>query len=234
MSLRRTRKRWRNACRRCRPAPACCAPHTRSPHTTFAVACGRQRAAQAKRRSGWRRRWQRRCRRSSLGRVAGPRPQRERCAACSPAAACHCDALSLPPPPLFQSITSYTQSAGALYSKLLSAAPPPAAQPSESKGASKKKGREKGDAAAGAARTEDLIDVQLEFDRAVKSIAAAVDETAWRWTRHTLLPFVKSSIEAAARSAQQGAPVISYAARRSHKCKLVTLCQVQGAGRPLL
>jgi hypothetical protein len=90
----------------------------------------------------------------------------------------------------------------------------PASTPVESKG--KKKNASRDVAAAATPRLEDLIDLNLEFDRAVKGLGAAVDETAWCWTRHTLLPFLKSSIDAAARTAQQGAPVVSHKVLAGH------------------
>ncbi len=94
------------------------------------------------------------------------------------------------------------------------------AAPVESKG--KKAGRDASSSARGAAaaaqRLEDIIDISLEFDRAIKGLEAAVDESAWRWTKQTLLPFVKSSIESAARSAQQGAPVVSHKVLAANYC----------------
>ncbi len=116
-----------------------------------------------------------------------------------------------------QAIASHCQSVGSQYSKVLSAVTTPNSAPSESKG--KKAGRDTARSAAAATpRLEDVIDVNLEFDRAIKGLGAVVDAAAWRWTRQTLLPFVKSSIESAARSAQQGAPVVSHKALAVNYC----------------
>jgi hypothetical protein len=121
---------------------------------------------------------------------------------------------------LLQAIASHTQCSGARYSKLFSAAAMSAPAPVETKG--KKAGRDSASAARSSAaatpRLEDVIDINVEFDRAVEGLGAAVDESAWRWTRQTLLPFVKSSIESASKAAQQGAPV------RSHKQLAVNYC----------
>ena len=110
--------------------------------------------------------------------------------------------------PLWQAIASYTQSVGHHYSKILSAAPAPTPSSVESKG--KKKTSSRDSAAVAAPRLEDLIDLNLEFDRAVKSLGAAVDASGWCWTRETLLPFLKTSIDSAARTAQHVAPVVSH------------------------
>lgn len=96
----------------------------------------------------------------------------------------------------------------------------PNSAPVESKG--KKSGRDAASSARSSAaatpRVEDIIDINLEFDRAIKGFGAVVDDSAWRWTRQTLLPFVKSSIESAARLAQQGAPVVSHKALAVNYC----------------
>jgi hypothetical protein len=96
----------------------------------------------------------------------------------------------------------------------------PNSAPVESKG--KKSGRDAASSARSSAaatpRLEDIIDINLEFDRAIKGFGAVVDDSAWRWTRQTLLPFVKSSIESAARLAQQGAPVVSHKALAVNYC----------------
>ena len=142
--------------------------------------------------------------------MVAARAQRERSSA-----RCHPVLAPLTPASLrSQAIVSHTQSAGDQYSKMLSAVPMPASTPVESKG--KKKNASRDVAAAATPRLEDLIDLNLEFDRAVKGLGAAVDETAWCWTRHTLLPFLKSSIDAAARTAQQGAPVVSHKVLAGH------------------
>ena len=116
---------------------------------------------------------------------------------------------------------AHAVSVGAHYAKLLSAAAVAAPAPVESKG-KKDKGRA---AAAAAPPVDDIIDVELEFTRAIKGLGAAVDESAWRWTRQTLLPFVKSSIISAARSAQQGAPVVSHKALAANYCEAMHALQ---------
>jgi len=114
-------------------------------------------------------------------------------------------------------ILAHSVSVGAHYAKLLSAAAVAAPASVESKG-KKDKGRAAA-AAAASAPVDDVIDVELEFSRAIKGLGAAVDELAWRWTRQTLLQFVKSSIISAARSAQQGAPVVSHKALAANYCE---------------
>jgi hypothetical protein len=116
--------------------------------------------------------------------------------------------------PTLQAIASHTQSVGHQYSKILSAAPAPTPSSLESKG--KKKASSRDTAAAAAPRLEDLIDLNLEFDRAVKSLGAAVDASGWCWTRETLLPFLKTSIDSAARTAQHVAPVVSHKVLAGH------------------
>ncbi len=96
---------------------------------------------------------------------------------------------------------------GAEYAKILSAAPVVAPPPIDSKG---KKKPSRDVAAPAAARLEDVIDLPLEFDRAVKGLKAAVSECAWSWTRQTLLPFLKSSIDCAARAVSHVVPVVSH------------------------
>ena len=120
-------------------------------------------------------------------------------------------------PPRSQAILAHSVSVGAHYAKLLSAAAVAAPASVESKG-KKDKGRAAA-AAAASAPVDDIIDVELEFSRAIKGLGAAVDESAWRWTRQTLLQFVKSSIISAARSAQQGAPVVSHKALAANYCE---------------
>jgi hypothetical protein len=70
-----------------------------------------------------------------------------------------------------------------------------------------------------------VINANLEFDRAVKSLETAVDESAWRWTRQILLPFMKSSIDSAARSALQGTPVASHKVLAAHYCEAMHVLQ---------
>jgi hypothetical protein len=99
--------------------------------------------------------------------------------------------------------------------------------PVESK--SKKAGRDSASAARSSApaapRLEDVIDVNVEFDRAVKVLGATVAESALRWTRQALLPFVKSSIESASKTAQQGAPVRSHKQLAANYCDAIHALQ---------
>ncbi len=145
--------------------------------------------------------------------LSGAWLQRVRNVSAPPPAVALCLLLSPAASLFFQAIVSHTQSVGDQYSKILSAVPMPTLAPVESKGKKKNASR---DVAAATPRLEDMIDLNLEFDRAVKGLGAAVDETAWCWTRHTLLPFMKSSIDAAARTAQQGAPVVSHKVLAGH------------------
>ncbi len=118
--------------------------------------------------------------------------------------------------PQLQAITAHSVTVGAHYAKLLSATN--AAAPAQVESKSKKdKGRNSA-AAVSAPNIDDVIDVELEFTRAIKGLGEVVDESAWRWTRQSLLPFVKSSILSAARSAQQGAPVISHKVLAANYC----------------
>ncbi len=125
----------------------------------------------------------------------------------------------------------HTQCMGAEYAKILSAAPVVAPPPLDSKG-KKKPSRDVAapaaakpsrDVAAPAAAKpsrdvaapaapclEDAINLPLEFDCAVKSLKAAVSECAWSWTLQTLLPFLKSSIDCAARAVSHVVPVVSH------------------------